>query len=65
MWTAYLIIVHLWGLYWFAALLLPLWLESATNVLTGETKPWARGIGWTVVGAVIVGAAWLIVGRCA
>lgn len=64
-WTAYLIAIHLLsipGAYLLLGLGLTAFLSSTTNILTGETLPWARGIGWAAAGAVVVGVAWVVFG---
>jgi hypothetical protein len=63
MWTAYLILIHLLavpGLYMVLGIGLTAFLESTTNPLTGETKPWARGMGWAAIGAAVVLIFWFV-----
>lgn len=64
MWTAYLVVIHLLaipGAYILLASGLTLFLASTTSVLTGETLPWARGMGWAAIGAALIGGCWILV----
>jgi len=59
-WTfiAYLVCLHLLaipGAYMLLVFGLMLFLSSTTNILTGQPKPWARGLGWAFIGVAAGG----------
>lgn len=47
-------ILALPGVYLCAGFLLVAMLDATTNINTGLTKPWARGMGWAVIGGLVV-----------
>jgi predicted cobalt transporter CbtA len=56
MWTAYTVLIHLLAfpaVMFLFGLGVSLMLSLTTNELTGNPRPWARGLGWGMIGFVV------------